>query len=63
MRLIDADVIHDLIDKVVDSLEKLKEDAEWDLEVALDDRHREIAENRLDAFNKAIETVRKGGAE
>lgn len=51
------------LDKVVEALEKLKEDAEWDLEVALDDRHREIAENRLDAFNKAIEIVKKGGAE
>lgn len=50
------------IDKIVEQLEDLKEDAEWDCEVSLDDRHKEIAINREAAFLQAIDIVKKGGA-
>lgn len=49
------------MDTVVEVLEEFKEDAEWDCEVALDDRHKEIAINREAALLQAIEIVKKGG--
>ena len=49
------------LDKVVEALEELKEDAEWDCEVVLDDRHKEVAINRAAAFLQAVDIVKKGG--
>lgn len=47
--------------KIIEQLELLREGAGWDEAVAQDDRHIEIAANRMDAFGRAIEKVKKGG--